>query len=112
MYRLSTIIEEIYQKYAKLAEKRNVRFDLDFPDITRRIERPSVVRRPLEELMSGVVERAQKQVSLSVQKDYIVIRDDGVALSPDKVREISDGFDNVLAKSRVGFGTEIRIKIA
>ena len=111
MYRLSAIIEEIYQKYAKLAEKRNVRFNLDFPDITRRIERPSIVRKPLETLMPGAVERAQKEVSLIVQQNYVIVRDDGVALAPNAVRELSDGFENVFAKSRVGFGTEIRIRL-
>ena len=110
MYRLSAIIEEIYQKYAKIAEKRNLRFNLDFPDITRRIERPSIVRRPLEALMPGVMERAQKDVSLSVQKDCVVVRDDGVSLTPSAVKELCGDFENVVAKSRVGFGTEIRIK--
>ncbi|MBR5389270.1 hypothetical protein IK146_01785 [Candidatus Saccharibacteria bacterium] len=111
MYRLSAIIEEIYQKYARLADKRNVRFNLDFPDITRRIERPSIVRRPLEALMPGVVARAEREVSLIVQKDYIIVRDDGVALTPAHTKELCEGFENVSAKSRVGFGTEIRIKL-
>lgn len=112
MYRLSAIIEEIYQKYARLAEKRNIRFNLDFPDITRRIERPSIVRRPLEAMMPDAVKRAQKEVSLVVQKDCIVVRDDGIALAPSVVREMCGEFENVSAKSRVGFGTEIRIKLS
>ncbi|MBR3319655.1 hypothetical protein IKG06_04125 [Candidatus Saccharibacteria bacterium] len=111
MYRLSAIIEEIYQKYAKIAEKRNVRFNLDFPDITRRIERPSIVRKPLEALMPDVVRRAQKEVSLLVQRDCIIVRDDGIALAPSVVREMCSEFENVSAKSRVGFGTEIRIRL-
>ena len=60
MYRLSTIIEEIYQKYAPLAEKRGLRFNLDFPDMTRRIEKPSLVRKPLSEFVPGALERAEK----------------------------------------------------
>ena len=112
MYRLSAIIEEIFNKYAKLAEKRGVSFDLDFPDMTKRIERPSLVRRPLEVLLPGAIERAVKKVSLKVFPDYIQIRDDGVALLPSVLDEIRGGFENVLVKSRVGFGTEIRIKMA
>ena len=105
MYRLSAIIEEIYQKYARLAEKRNIRFNLDFPDITRRIERPSIVRRPLEAMMPDAVKRAQKEVSL-------VVRDDGIALTPSVVREMCGEFEHVSAKSRVVVGTEIRIKLS
>lgn len=109
MYRLSTIIEEVYQKYFLKAEKRGVRFNLDFPDVTRRIERPSVVRRPLDVFLAGAVERAEKEVSLSVARDCIVVRDDGVALAPAKLAEMSEGFENVRVRSRVGFGTEIKI---
>ena len=111
MYRLSVIIEEIYQKYAPLAERRGLRFNLDFPDLTRRIERPSSVRKPLEALMPGAVKRAEREVSLMVAKDYIIVRDDGVALAPDAVCELSEGFENVSAKSRVGFGTEVKIRL-
>lgn len=111
MYRLSTIIEEVYQKYAPLAEKRGVRFNLDFPDLTRRVERPSLVRKPLEALMPGAVARAEKEVSLAVMRDHVVVRDDGVALMPEVLKEMREGFENVAVRSRVGFGTEIRIKI-
>lgn len=112
MYRLSTIIEEVYQKYAKLAEKRGVRFNLDFPDMTRRIERPSLVRKPLEEFMPEVLNRAEREVSLFVTKDAVAVRDDGVALMPETLKRMCEAFDNVAVKSRVGFGTEIKIKIA
>ena len=72
MYRLSTIVEEAYQKYSKLADKRDLVFNLDFPDLTRRINSPSSVRKPLDILLFSAMERAQKQVSLAVKKDYIV----------------------------------------
>lgn len=88
-----------------------MRFNLDFPDMTRRVERPSLVRKPLEALMAGAVERAQREVSLTVAKDCVVVRDDGVALAPAVVQELGAEFENVSAKSRVGFGTEIRVKI-
>ena len=84
-------------------------FDLDFPDPTLRVERPSLVRNPLNEQLKLAIERAEKRVSLAVSRAGIVIRDDGVALSPSEVRELS-GAENVSVKSRVGFGTEVRIK--
>ncbi|MBQ3293867.1 hypothetical protein IJG96_01920 [Candidatus Saccharibacteria bacterium] len=109
MYRLSTIIEEVYQKYFLKAEKRGVRFNLDFPDVTRRIERPSLVRKPLDVFLADAIGRAQKEVSLEVTRDAVVVKDDGVALTPARVKEMSDGFENVKIKSRVGFGTEVKI---
>ncbi|MBR2695593.1 hypothetical protein IKE86_01640 [Candidatus Saccharibacteria bacterium] len=109
MYRLSKIIEELYQKYFLKAEKRGVRFNLDFPDVTRRIDRPSVVRKPLDLFVDGAIGRAEKEVSLSVAKDAVIVRDDGVALSPATVAEMSSEFDNIRVRSRVGFGTEVKI---
>ena len=87
-------------------------FDIDFPDPTLRVERPSMVRKPLFEQLPLAIERAQRRVSLAVTRTGVVIRDDGVALSPATVRELVGELENVTAKSRVGFGTEIRIKFA
>lgn len=109
MYRISAIIEDAFREFLPLAEKRRVGFDIDFPDPTLRVERPSLVRNPLNEQLELAIKRAEKRVSLAVTKAGIVIRDDGVALSPSEVRELS-GAENVSVKSRVGFGTEVRIK--
>lgn len=109
MYRISAIIEEAFREFLPLAEKREVGFDLDFPDPTLRVERPSLVRKPLLALLPQAVERAERKVSLAVTKTAVVICDDGVALSPSAVRELVSGFENVKAKSRVGFGTEVKI---
>ena len=110
MYRISAIIEDAFREYLPLAEKRRVGFDIDFPDPTLRVERPSLVRKPLFEQLPLAIKRASKRVSLTVMRTGIVIRDDGVALSPAAVRELAGELENVTVKSRVGFGTEIRIK--
>ena len=112
MYRISAIIEEAFSEFLPLAEKRGVGFDIDFPDPTLRVERPSLVRKPLSEQLPLAVKRASKKVSLTVTRTGVIIRDDGVALSPAETRELVSDFENVSAKSRVGFGTEIRIKFA
>ena len=111
MYRISAIIEEAFSSNLRLAEKCGVGFDLDFPDPTLRVERPSLIRTPLLTFLPEAVKRAEKKVSLSVSRGAVVIRDDGVALSPAQIREMNP-FEHVLIKSRVGFGTEIRIKFA
>lgn len=110
MYRISAIIEEAFSQFLPLAEKRKVGFDLDFPDPTLRVERPSVVRKPLLEQLPLAIERASKRVSLTVGRGCVVIRDDGVSLAPAAVRELAADYENVVVKSRVGFGTEVRIR--
>lgn len=110
MYRISAIIEEAFARFLPLAEKRGVGFDIDFPDPTMRIARPSLVRKPLFEQLPLAVERAEKRVSLAVTRTGVIIRDDGVALSPVAVKELCSD-ENVLVKSRVGFGTEVKIKL-
>ena len=108
MYRISAIIEAAFSEFLLRAEKRGVGLDLDFPDPTMRVERPSLIRGPLNEQLALAVKRAEKKVSLEVEKNVIIIRDDGVALTPQQTREL-ETFENVKARSRVGFGTEVRI---
>jgi len=111
MYRISAIIEDAFREYLPLAEKRRVGFDIDFPDPTLRVERPSVVRKPLFEQLPLAIKRANRRVSLAVTRTGVLIRDDGVALSPASAKELSSD-ENVTVKSRVGFGTEVRISFA
>lgn len=109
MYRLSVIIEEVFRKYLPLAEKRKVALNLDFPDVTKRIERPSRVRGPLDALVGAALRRAKKSVSIVVEKSGVRIVDDGEALTPAELAEIREP-DHIAAKSRVGFGTEVLVK--
>lgn len=111
MYRISAIIEDAFREFLPLAEKRRIGFDIDFPDPTIRISRPSIVRTPLFKQLPLAIERAQKHVSFAVKKSEIIIRDDGIALTPAATKELSSN-ENVTVKSRVGFGTEVRIKFA
>lgn len=109
MYRISAIIEEAFSTFLPIAEKRRVGFDIDFPDPTLRVDRPSLVRKPLFEQLPLAINRAEKRVSLSVTGTGVIIRDDGIALSPDASRRLAEQ-ENVTVKSRVGFGTEVRIR--
>lgn len=111
MYRLSAVIEEMFSKYLPVAEKRGVRFNLDFPDSTRRIGRIFTVKKLLDEHLALAIKRAQHEVSLKVLDEAISIRDDGVALSPAQIAEIQDD-ELIKIKSRVGFGTDVRISIS
>ncbi|MBQ7802515.1 hypothetical protein IJ380_01455 [Candidatus Saccharibacteria bacterium] len=108
MYRLSTIIEEVYRTFLPLAEKKKISFNLDFPDPTKRVERPSLVKNPLLENTEAAILRAKKSVSIVVKKNSVVVSDDGEVLPTAKLKEIREA-ENIKAKSRVGFGTEVEI---
>lgn len=109
MYRLSTIIEEVFKKYLGVAEKQGVMLNLDFPDATKRIERPSRVRGPLDRYVGEALERAKRNVSIIVKRNGVVVTDDGRALTPSELSEIREP-EHIEAKSRVGFGTEVLIR--
>ena len=109
MYRLSAIIEEVFKTYLPVAEKRKVALNLDFPDPTKRIDSPSKVKVPLETELEAAILRARKEVSLLVRKNYVMIKDDGEVLSSAQLEKITT-LENVEAKTRVGFGTEVKIK--
>ena len=116
MYRLSTIIEGAFGACLELAEACGVALDLDFPDPTKRVERPSKIRQALEKNLQAAVERAAQTVILSVKPGWLSIKDDGEVLTPAELAEIQTGADepsagDVEAKSRVGFGTEVKIRL-
>ena len=72
----------------------------------------AIIEDAFREYLPLAIKRAQRRVSLAVTRAGIVIRDDGVALSPAAARELAGELENVTVKSRVGFGTEVRIKFA
>ncbi len=116
MYRLSLVINEIYNKYLPEAMKAGISFNLDFPDTTLRIKSPSRVKKSLDEHVGKAISRTAKssddkikgEVKISVSKGGIEVRDTGTTLSPATIALLSS--DRVEIKSRVGFGTRILIK--
>ena len=109
MYRLSVIIEDVFKKYLPIAESLGVTFNLDFPDPTKRIAKPSRVKEPLDKHVSAALKRTKGEVKILVKKDGIEIVDNGTVLSPMSLAPINKP-DHITAKSRVGFGTSVFIK--
>ena len=109
MYRLSVIVEEVFRKYLPVAQKVGVPLDLDFPDPTKKIEKPSRVREPLEEHLSSAIRRTKNHVKVLVKKDGITIFDDGSVLSPAVLSALNKP-EHIEAQSRVGFGTSVFIR--
>lgn len=108
MYRLSFIINEIYQKYLPLAEQAGITLNLDFPDPTQKVKEPSRIKKHLNDHLDSAIKRNYKgEISVSVHKDKIVIKDTGTVLSKPTIALLENS--HVSIKSRVGFGTTVTI---
>ncbi|MDO4611708.1 MAG: hypothetical protein Q4B34_02520 [Candidatus Saccharibacteria bacterium] len=108
MERLAHIIQKTYHKYAKIFEQANITFDLDFPDTTLAIEQNSHVEKHLDKAVKSAVERTRSgKISISVQKQKIIVRDTGTTLSKTVCEALNS--EHFKVKSRVGFGTEVTI---
>lgn len=117
MYRLSLVINDIYNKYLPEAIKAGVELNLDFPDPTIRVESPSKIKKQLEKHVpkailrvsslapSGKMSTKKGEVKISVSKLGVELRDTGTTLSPELIKLLSS--KHVEIKSRVGFGTRI-----
>ena len=109
MYRLSLIINEIYNKYLPLAEKAGITLNLDFPDPTTKIKEPEKIKNKLDSHMKSALGRTVKgEIAISVYSDKIVISDTGTVLSKPMIAMLSS--EKVSVKSRVGFGTTVTIE--
>ena len=109
MYRLSLVIDEIYNKYLPEAVKAGVQFNLDFPDRTTKIKDPEKIKKVLDVHVGSAMKRTKKgEISIFVSKNKIEIRDSGTVLS-GPAKALLDASDHVKVTSRVGFGTKVLI---
>ncbi len=110
MYRLSLIINEIYNKYLPLATNAGIQLNLDFPDTTTKVKNPEKVKKDLEEHLDSALKRTLKgEVSVNVFKNRIEIKDTGTVLSAP-AKNLLQFNDHIKVTSRVGFGTKVTIK--
>jgi len=108
MYRLSLIISEIYNKYLPLAEKEGIVLNLDFSDTTKEIPDSDRVKKFLDEQLESTLKNSDHgEVTISVDKEAITVTDTATTLSPSACALLSNRYIDV--KSRVGFGTTVRI---
>lgn len=111
MERLSIIIQPLYQKFLPELERKGVDFNLDFPDTTLEIPQDSEARKLLRSELAAAVKRTLNgSIDLIVKQDKIILKDTGTPLSKTACDKKQSSL--VSAKSRVGFGNEITIKIA
>ncbi len=109
MYRLSFIIDEIYNKYLPLTEKAGISLNLDFPDPTVKIKEPSKIKADLDKHVSSALGRTIKgEISIRISQGKIIIKDTGTVLSKPMIALLST--ERVSVKSKVGFGTTVTIE--
>lgn len=111
MYRLSLIISEIYNKYLPLAEKNGIALNLDFADTTATIADPDELKKSLDQHLESALSRTERgEISIAVTSTEISITDSGTILSRPLCALLSN--DRISVRSRVGFGTTVRISLA
>ncbi len=110
MTKLSLIIGEIYSKYLPLAEKASIRLDLDIADPTEETGEDENLKAELDKQLKAALKRTPNgEIKIAADKNKIVIQDSGTTLSPTACTLLSRG--RVSAKSRVGFGTTVKIDL-
>lgn len=110
MFRLSLIIGEIYNKYLPLAEKGKIQLNLDFSDTTKEVPNPDQIRQDIEQALDSAFQRTDHgEISVRVNNSEITITDSGTVLSKTACALLSG--ERVQVKSRIGFGTTVRISL-
>ena len=108
MYRLSLVINEIYNKYLPLAERAGISLNLDFPDPTVKVKEPEKVKAHLDKHIDSALKRTIKgEISINVSRGKIILKDTGTVLSQPMIALLTS--EHVSVKSRVGFGTTVTI---
>ena len=108
MFRISEIIENLYQKYLPIVKKLGVSLDVDFPDTTLTIREKEKVEKALDKSLRSAVKRHRNgRISIIVRPGKIIVKDDGTILSKTTCDLLTT--EHVTVKSRVGFGTTVTI---
>lgn len=111
MYRLSLIINEIYNKFLPLAEQNGVQLNLDLVDTDVVTAELAGIKNDVEKAVSEAIGRApQGEIAIQVNQQEIIISDTGTTLSRPVCAMLSS--KHVHVSSRVGFGTKVRISLA
>lgn len=109
MGKLSTVINELYQKYQPLASAAKIKLNLDIRS-DETVDDEKALSADLEKQLDSALKRApQGQIKISVQDKKVTISDNGTILSKPICELLSS--DRVQVKSRVGFGTKVSINL-
>lgn len=109
MKRLSILISDIYNKYLPLSKNQHIELNLGVIDSDSEVIDAEEVEAHLDEQLQQLLKKSRNHgaISLGIEKGNIIIHDSETILSPLACAGLSHG--RVEVKSRVGFGTTIRI---
>lgn len=108
MSKISEVVGKLYQKYQPIASATKIQLNLDIRE-DGNIEDETIAQ-DLEKQISSALQRTkQGKVNISIKNKEIIISDTGTVLSKPICQLLSN--DHTEVKSRVGFGTKVKIKL-
>lgn len=109
MSKLSEVVGKLYQKYQPIASATKIQLNLDIREDSDVDD--ETISQDLEKQIDSALQRAkQGKVNISIQNKEIIISDTGTVLSKPLCQLLSN--ERTEVKSRVGFGTKVKIKLS
>ena len=109
MGKISEVVGKLYQKYQPIASAAQVQLNLDIRDDSN-IDDESEVSQNLEKQLDSAIKRTkQGKINISIRNKEIIISDTGTILSKPICELLSNSHTEV--KSRLGFGTKVKISL-
>lgn len=116
MKTISAVLEPLYRKYAVALHARRIQLDLNIQNPQYEVEHPQKLSKLITEYIDSTLDKRRHlgdkiTIASMTNSDnkYILIRDETQLLSPEGVEHFQS--DNVEIRTRVGFGTFLKIKL-
>lgn len=107
MYKVSSIISEIYNKYLPLAEQKHIQLNVDLGNNSESTDKPNKVRRSIEEYLDLAMRNScQNAITIRIKNNHVVIADDKI-LPRSAFAKLDK--EQIQVKTRIGFGTTVVI---
>ncbi|MBR3323318.1 hypothetical protein IKG16_00295 [Candidatus Saccharibacteria bacterium] len=112
----STVISKIYQKYAPKMAKIGVHLDIDIPDPTVKIAKPSQITKITEAYLDYCEKHPEKaNITLVINRGKYYIKDDTRLVKTDERAMFETlaltSHIEVNIRARLGFGTTISVPL-
>ena len=112
----ATVIAKIYREYAAKLAKVGTHLDIDVPDASVKIEKPSQVAKMTEAYLDFCLKNpAKSSVILAINRGKFLIKDDTRLLKPDEKAIFetiaTTSHSGATVRSRLGFGTTISLDL-
>lgn len=110
MNKIALVISEAYNKVLPEVKRYKVQFNLEINDYESTTEQADELATEIENHLKSALKRTREgEIKITVKNGEIAISDTGTTLSRPVCQLLSHG--NVSVKSRVGFGTTVKINL-